>query len=104
MLYSHFESTSSSDFMNLPQDLSPEILQAALQGLETQKSHVEAHIQEIRTMLGSGQQAKGRGRPPKTGEQAIAPSTRSISAEAKERIAAAQRKRWAKFRKTKKAA
>jgi hypothetical protein len=81
-----------------------EILEAALQGLEAQKQKLDEQITQVRAMLG------GRGgRPSKSAETSNAGATagptggrrkRVLSAEARKRIAAAQKKRWAAFRKT----
>jgi hypothetical protein len=85
-----------------------EILEAALQGLETQKQKIDEQISQVRSMMG-----RRVGRPPKTaggstggGATKAASSTggrrkkRVLSPEARKRIAAAQKKRWAAFRKT----
>lgn len=88
-----------------------EILQAALQGLEGQKEKIEEQIAQVRSLLG-----RRVGRPPKqdagvTGNTSAKTSSSSssggatrkkrvLSAEARKRIAAAQKKRWAAFRKT----
>ena len=79
-----------------------EILEAALQGLEAQKQKLDEQISEVRSMMGHRV-----GRPPKTSapkETASAPAAgrkrRTLSPEARKRIAAAQKKRWAAFRKT----
>jgi hypothetical protein len=81
-----------------------EILEAALQGLEAQKQKLDEQITQVRAMLG------GRGGRPSKSTQtsnagaASGPTTgrrkRVLSAEARKRIAAAQKKRWAAFRKT----
>jgi peptidoglycan hydrolase CwlO-like protein len=82
-----------------------EILEAALQGLEAQRQKLEEQIQQVRTMIGS----RRAGRPSKDREEsATGPSAASgsvgrkkrvLSSEARKRIAAAQKKRWAAFRK-----
>lgn len=79
-----------------------EILQAALQGLEAQRQRLDEQIAQVRSMMG-----QRVGRAPKA---ALADETqsadgdgkkrRTLSAEARKRIAAAQKKRWANFRKT----
>ena len=76
------------------------LLGAALEGLEIQKHRIDGQIREVRAMLGH----RGPGRRPKT-EEAANPSVstrkrRTLSAAARKRIAAAQKARWAKFRKT----
>ena len=83
-----------------------EILEAALQGLEAQRTKLDEQIAHVRSLIG------GRaGRPPKS-EAAAAPAAatkhastqgrkkRVLSPEARKRIAAAQKKRWAAFRKS----
>jgi hypothetical protein len=84
-----------------------DILEAALQGLEAQKEKVEEQIAQVRSLMG-----RRVGRPPKQGGGSAGASKTSggrsgaprkkrvLSAEARKRIAAAQKKRWAAFRKT----
>jgi hypothetical protein len=79
--------------------LTPDVLQAALEGLEAQKQRIDEQLQQVRSMLGVG--APRRGRPPKSAEVATVsePSRkrrkrRALSAEARARISAAQKKRW----------
>jgi hypothetical protein len=84
-----------------------EIFQAALQGLESQKQRLEEQIAHVRSLMG-----RRVGRPPKqsgggSGATKAAASSggggrkkRVLSAEARKRIAAAQKKRWAAFRKS----
>jgi hypothetical protein len=79
-----------------------EILEAALQGLEAQKNRLDDQIAQVRSMLG-----RKAGRPVKVAADlngAGAPQTgarkkRILSPEARKRIAVAQKKRWAAFRK-----
>ena len=77
---------------------SREILEAALHGLGAQKQKLEEQIGQVRSMLG-----KRVGRPPRTEKVgsvvAVAPLRKKpvLSAEARKRIAAAQKKRWAAF-------
>jgi hypothetical protein len=77
------------------------LLTAALEGLEIQKERIEGQIREVRAMLGQ----RGPGRAKQTAS-AAGPGTgkparkrRALSAAARKRIAAAQKARWAKFRK-----
>ena len=77
---------------NLPNDNG--LLQAALEGLELQRKRIEEQIQQVRSMLGTG------------GSRAAAPANaarqgtkRQLSPAARKRIAAAQKKRWAEYRK-----
>jgi hypothetical protein len=77
-----------------------EILEAALHGLEAQRQKLDEQIAQVRSMMG-----RRVGRPSKnahlqnggtaTGQR----KRRNLSAEARKRIAAAQKKRWADFRK-----
>jgi hypothetical protein len=83
--------------------LSPSLLEAALEGLEAQQRRLVEQIGEVRRMLGVH-----RGRPPKAVADS-APSVaeapkkrRTMSASARRRIAAAQKKRWAEWRKRQK--
>lgn len=80
-----------------------EILEAALQGLEAQKQRIDEQIAQIQSMMG-----RRAGRPPKSAHsqeggtargRAGQGKRRNLSAEARKRIAAAQKKRWAEFRK-----
>ena len=85
-----------------------EIFQAALQGLEAQRQKIDDQIEQVRSMMG-----RRVGRPPKQGGggasatakasgggSGTARKKRVLSPEARKRIAAAQKKRWAAFRKT----
>jgi hypothetical protein len=75
----------------------PNMLEAALEGLLLQKQRIEAQIQEVRSLLG-----RRRGSAPARVE-AVEPSRparkRELSEAARKRIAAAQKKRWAEYRK-----
>jgi hypothetical protein len=68
----------------------PLILEAALEGLELQKKRIETQINEIRNQLG---------KRPQPAPEETPPSKRRLSTEARKRIAAAQKKRWAEYRK-----
>jgi hypothetical protein len=80
---------------------SREILEAALRGLELQRDKLEEQMAQVRSMLG-----RRVGRPPKSSGIDLAAAaragkpTRQLSDEARKRIAAAQKKRWAAFRKS----
>jgi hypothetical protein len=70
------------------------LLTAALEGLELQKKRIDEQIQEVRSLLGKGR----RGRPPSSnGERR---GSGRLSAAARRRIAAAQKRRWAEYRKS----
>jgi hypothetical protein len=80
---------------------SKEILEAALQGLEAQKQKLEDQISQVRGLLGRrpGRPAKNSRPVVASAEPAAVRPKRVLSAEARKRIAAAQKKRWAAFRK-----
>lgn len=69
------------------------LLTAALEGLELQKKRIDEQIQEVRSLLGKGR----RGRPPSSNHKR---GTGRLSAAARRRIAAAQKRRWAEYRKS----
>ncbi|MGH9610337.1 MAG: hypothetical protein ACRD34_11760 [Bryobacteraceae bacterium] len=81
-----------------------ELLEAALQGLEAQKQKIDDQMAQVRALM--GQRAA---RPAKQTSGASATASqgggrgrrrRVLSPEARRRIAAAQKKRWAAFRKS----
>ena len=79
------------------------LLTAALEGLELQKQRIEEQIQEVRSLL--GKTPGRRGRPPGSTNKATtnptSPTKRvRLSAAARKRIAAAQKRRWAEYRKS----
>jgi hypothetical protein len=67
--------------------LRPEIINAAIQGFEAQRQHLDAQIGELRALL-NGAQPKAVGEP----QEGI---RRKVSAAARKRMAEGQRKRWA---------
>ncbi len=75
--------------------LDPDVLAAALQGLEAQRTRLEEQIAQVQAMLGN--------RATRTAEPIAAPEgprkRRKMGAAARRRIAEAQKKRWAAFRK-----
>lgn len=84
------------------------LLTAALEGLELQKQRIDEQIQQVRALLGK---APGRrGRPPAVSKlgstnnggagSAAKRSRTRLSAAARKRIAAAQKRRWAEYRKS----
>ena len=82
---------------------SKEILEAALQGLEAQRERLEEQISQVQAMIG-GRSGRRPGRPANTntGHETVAHATRKkrvLTPEARKRIAAAQKRRWAAFRK-----
>jgi len=71
--------------------LKSEIISAAIEGYETQKSRIDAQIAELRAMLsGSSAASNAAGAAP--------PQKRKISAAARRRMAKAQRARWARIK------
>jgi hypothetical protein len=78
-----------------------ELLVAALEGLELQKQRIEAQIAEVRGMLGKrSPRATVPPESPNNGNSSAA-GRRELSTEARERIAAAQKKRWKEYRRKK---
>ena len=76
----------------LPTKFTDEILAAAIEGFQAQKQRLDAHIAELRQLL-----TGGRAEPSATPEPTR--KRRKMSAAARERIAEAQRKRWASAKK-----
>jgi hypothetical protein len=76
----------------------PTLLEAALEGLEAQKQRIEEQIEQVRILLGGPAR---RGRPPGRAviKQQASTHKRVLSPAARKRIAAAQKRRWAQFRK-----
>ena len=75
-------------------NLNPEILAAALQGLEAQRARLESHIAEVSRLLSARTQ----------GPAAVAKTPRprrKLSAAGGRRIAAATKKRWAEYHRKK---
>lgn len=83
---------------------SRQILEAALQGLEAQRQRLDEQISEVRAMLrghgGRSSQGNGGGRQEAGNRAGTARKKRVLSPEARKRIAVAQKKRWAAFRKS----
>lgn len=79
----------------------PVFLAAALEGLKIQRARIDEQIALVQSMMGK----RGPGRPPASASiAAVAPAParkRRLSAAARARIAAAQKKRWAEYRKQK---
>ena len=71
------------------QQLTPEIITAAIQGFEVQKQHIDSKIAELRAMLSGGPTE------PTVTPEPTKRKRRKISAAGRARIAEAQRKRWA---------
>jgi hypothetical protein len=77
----------------MPTKLTYEIITAAIEGFEFQKSRIDTKIAELRAML-SGGPAQTAATPEPTKRK-----RRKISAAGRARIAEAQRKRWAASKK-----
>ncbi|MBZ2184641.1 MAG: hypothetical protein K7J46_07995 [Bryobacter sp.] len=78
----------------------PALLAAALEGLELQRKRIDDQIAAVRAMLGGKKIAAPSAAP--AASEGPARRKRVLSEEARQRIAAAQKKRWASFRKGKK--
>jgi hypothetical protein len=74
------------------QKLTSEILTAAIEGYEAQKSRIDGKIAELRAMLDGGPHEPAAIAEPPTRKR------RKLSAAARARMAEAQRKRWAASR------
>lgn len=76
------------------------LLEAALEGLQLQRSRIDEQIAEVRRLLGQRSSAPpaSRGKS-QTGAPAGPRGRRPLSASARKRIAAAQKRRWAEYRK-----
>ena len=81
--------------MTRPREVSDDLLNAALHGLESQKLAIEAHIAQVRSLLGNG--VKRRGRPPKNAltTDVAEPKKRHFSVATRRKMAAGQRRRYA---------
>ena len=77
-------------------DADYELLRVALAGGEAEIARINAAIREIQAQLGH----RVPGRPRASTDGAVAPAKRVMSAAARKRIAAAQRKRWAELKKS----
>lgn len=69
-------------------------LSAALEGLELQRQRIEEQIRQVKALLG-----RGRGRRAAAEAPAAPARKRELSEAARKRIAAAQKRRWAEYRK-----
>jgi hypothetical protein len=73
------------------------LLTAALEGLELQKQRLDEQIREVRTLLGKSLVRRGR---PAAAAPGVKRARGRLSPAARKRIAAAQKRRWAEFRKS----
>ena len=74
----------------------PGLLEAALEGLLLQRDRIETQIREVRLLLGRKRADNGLSAEPIAGTSG---RKRQLSDAARRRIAAAQKKRWAEYRK-----
>lgn len=74
----------------------PGLLEAALEGLLLQRDRLESQIREVRGLLGGRRRT---GTHAATETSPARPRKRELSEAARKRIAAAQKKRWAEYRK-----
>jgi len=76
----------------MPARLTPEIITAAIDGFEAQKTRIDAQIAELRALLS--------GAPVETAATTEAPTgkRKRLSAGARQRMKEAQQRRWAKVR------
>lgn len=89
------------DIMFVMSDLERSLLEAALIGLESQRTHIEEQIASVRSMI------DGRRNEPRAVVKDSKPAARKrrkMSAAAISRIRAGQKKRWAEFRAAKQSA
>ena len=75
-----------------------ELLEAALIGLERQRSEIEEKMAELRRQIGDGRNRQAERKSARI-DSAVAPKKRTMSAAGRRRVAAAQRKRWAELKK-----
>ena len=80
----------------LGKSMGNELLAAALEGLQLQKQRIEEQIRQVRLLLGKS--SRKRGRPPGLTDRKTGPGR--LSPAARKRIAAAQKRRWAEYRKS----
>jgi len=76
-----------------------EILEAALVGLQSSLATVDAKIKDIRGRIGGKAPRKNASPTPAAPAAPAAAHKRTMSASARRRIAAAQKKRWAEYHK-----
>ncbi len=79
------------------------LLEAALEGLELQKRRIDEQIALVRSRLGGAEPRKAAAPSAAPAKAAGPRKRRELSPAARRRIAAAQKKRWAEYRKNAKA-
>src|SRR5438874_2263136 len=75
-----------------------EILEAALIGLESQRSELEEKMAEVRRQIGDRRDGQPARKSVGVDSAEPIPKKRTMSAAGRRRIAAAQRKRWAQLK------
>ena len=75
------------------------LLQMALIGFETERQKIKGKIADIQREL-SGKERAHRAGAPADSKTPMKRGRRTMSASARKRIAAAQKKRWAEYRRT----
>jgi hypothetical protein len=75
------------------------LLEAALEGLQLQRSRIDEQIAEVRRLLGQRAAPARSGATAHSGGFRAPRARRALSAAARKRIAAAQKRRWAEYRK-----
>ena len=84
----------------MPNTIDPSLLEAALMGYESERQKIAEKIAELQRQLGGHNHRAGTTVAPIPTNR----GRRPMSAAARKRIAAAQKKRWAEFHRKKKAA
>jgi hypothetical protein len=75
----------------MQQELTPEVVRAAIAGFEQQRLQIDGQIAELRAMLASGNRKTNL-------SETIAPKRKGFSAASRRKMALAQRARWARIR------
>jgi hypothetical protein len=88
-------------------NLNPEILTAALEGLQAQRDRLQQQIDEVRRLMGARPGRRSSSAAAADGQESPAAGgkatrkRRKLSAEARQRMAEAQKRRWAAVRSAK---
>ena len=76
----------------MPKTLTPEIIEAAIKGFQTQKAEIDSQIAELRSML------DGSGHSESAASTATAKPRKKFSAATRKKMAAAQRARYSRLK------
>ena len=79
---------------NMPLNLTPEIINAAIDGLEEKRRKLDEQIAELRTMLPGSRRSSGPADNTESGPR----KRKKFSAESRRKMALAQKARWAKLK------